>query len=123
MSIMEDEVYVMGDATGVPAGTYFATFAGREPCTTSKGDTVKWSWTITTDGPQQGMKASCFIDKMPPTPNNKLGRILKGLAGHDLAPGESFRPNDAIGKSYLITVSKGKDGKGTRVESVASLPK
>jgi hypothetical protein len=122
--IMEDEIYVMGNATtGVPPGTYFAMFTGREPCTTSKGDTVKWIWTITSDGPHKGMKASCFIDKMNPTPNNKLGRVLNGLAGRTLAEGERFNPNSVVGQLYVITVTLGKDGKGSRVETVASMPK
>jgi hypothetical protein len=122
--IMEDEVYVMGNATmGVPAGSYFATFKGREKCTTSKGETVKWIWTIVSDCPQKGMDTSCFIDKMPPKPTNKLGRVLTGLAGHTLVEGEQFNPNSVIGNTFLIVVTTGKDGKGTRVESVTTPPK
>jgi hypothetical protein len=134
MSEFKNEIHddlEMGDGSGggVPPGTYFGTFSGRAPATTSRGETVKWAWTVC-EGEHKSMIATCFIDRVDangrvakPSPNNKLGRVLNGLAGRTLAAGEKFNPNSVIGQKFMIVVTTGKDGKGTRVDSVASLPK
>jgi hypothetical protein len=124
MSEFEDDgLFVMQSAqTGVPAGSYFATFDGYEPVTTAKGDTLRWSFTITSGGPCKGQKTGVFIDRMPPRASNKLGRMLNGLAGRPLAEGETFNPKSVIGRTYVVIVTAGKDGKGTRVESVSPTP-
>ena len=117
----EDEFIFGDDSVGVPAGSYFATFDGWKPTTTAKGPTNIWSWTITA-GPYKGQKATCFLDPVTPKRTNKFGRILSGLAGKPLSGGDRFNARAVIGKTYMVVVTTGKDGKGTRVDSVAVPP-
>lgn len=108
--------FTMGDASGppVPYGSYVATFDGFEPTTTSKGDTLKWTFTVTV-GEHAGHKAAVFIDPGKPTPNNKLGRMLNGLAGKTLSCGENFNPRSVVGKPYKLTIIPGVKGTGMQI--------
>jgi hypothetical protein len=112
--------FTMQSSTGVPAGAYTGVFKGFEPCETSKGAALRWSWEVTS-GPHAGQTATCLTDPSKPTPRNKLGRLLTAMAGGKLGDGESFDPTTVVGKAYTVIVTPGSGGGGTRVETVAPL--
>jgi hypothetical protein len=108
----------MGTGEGVPPGVYLAEYVGHEPGENENGRFFRFGFKVLA-GPQAGQKTSCMADAgRRPSPKNKLGRVLNGLAGRTLAGGESFHPDLAKGKSYTIVVTQGPNGGGTRVDNI-----
>lgn len=108
----------MGTGEGVPAGVYLATYDGHEAGENENGPFFRFRFTVVSPAAFAGQQTSCMADKRKPTPKNKLGRTLNGLALKTLAPGEPFHPDQAKGKRYTIVVDKGPNGGGTRVEKI-----
>ena len=104
---------------GVPAGSYLATFAGIEPVNNEFGDGLRWQFTVVA-GPQKGCKASRTTQPKP-SPKNGCGKVLTGLLGRQLNPGESLDVEQFVGQTYLIVVAQTESG-STRVESVTQPP-
>ena len=108
----------------VPEGSYYAEFVGNEE-TKSKfeedGKAIAWKWKIVQDGDHKGKSAS-RVTGTKPTPGNGCGKIIVGLLGKTPTASENVSVKDCIGKKYLVQVVRTKDGKGTRVETVARLP-
>lgn len=103
----------------VPAGMYKAKFVRVEDREKNEhGASVRFVWEVTT-GEHTGREATriCGIDR-PPTAKNGLGRILSGLAGKQYEPGDKIRPDDFVGRLYLLDVKDAPGGNGTRVETV-----
>lgn len=109
--------WTMGTGEGVPPGVYPALYDGHDEGENDKGPFVRF-WFVVESGTHAGQKTSCMADKRKPSPKNKLGRTLNGLALKTLAPGERFHPDQVKGKRYTIVVDKGLNGGGTRVEKI-----
>lgn len=103
---------------GVPAGSYLALYEGVEETSNEYGNGLRWMFQVT-GGPHKGSRTS-RITSDNPTPKNACGRMLAGLAGKTLTPGEDINLEAFVGKTYLVVVSN-TDGGGTRIDSV-SLP-
>ena len=122
---MLEDFVIQAPTSGVqiPAGAYQTTFSGVELIETQKGDAVKFSFLIT-NGEYKDKYATSLCDPPSvhaPTPLNKLGRILSGLAGKTLEPGMVFNPKSVIGKAYTVVVAPGpKGGKPSVVTVVAA---
>jgi hypothetical protein len=106
-------------AGGVPAGSYLAALLGVEATNNEFGDGLRWQFEVLS-GPWKGAKTSRITSQIP-TVKNSCGKMLAGLTGKPLAPGEDHDIESFIGKKYLIVVVNTENG-GTRVESVSPPP-
>lgn len=108
---------------GVPAGAYSATLASVEPTPADPqrgyGPGLRWTFAVAA-GPLAGQTTQ-RVTSPTPTPRNACGRILAGVVGRELRPGESVDLSPYIGRTYLVIVETGEGG-GTRVASVAAAP-
>lgn len=110
----------MSDSSGPPAGIYQAGFTEfKETSSDQYGPGVCLTWTVDT-GEHKGAKAS-RTGKPQPTPNNIIGKLVCGLLGRQMKPGESINLQDLVGKRYTIVVGNAPSGKSTRVESCMPL--
>ena len=114
------EFLISNGVSSVPAGVYRATYISVEETDPHPeyGRGVRFRFKVTS-GEYDGQEASviCGIEK-PPTPKNRLGKILGGLAGNPVQPGQSINAELFIGKSYMIQVGPAPSGTGTRIETV-----
>lgn len=106
-------------AGGVPVGSYVANFVGIEPTSNEFGEGLKWEFEVAS-GPHKGQKTSRMTTNIPSL-KNAAGKILAGLVGHTLTPGEQIDPVAYKGKPYLIVVAATDKG-STRIESVSPPP-
>jgi hypothetical protein len=106
-------------AGGVPAGSYLAKFVGVEATNNEYGDGLRWVFEVV-NGPNKGAKTS-RITSQAPTPKNACGKMLGGITGKTLTPGEDINLDSFIGKTYLVMVIN-TDGGGTRIDSVSAPP-
>jgi hypothetical protein len=105
---------------GPPPGTYHAKWLGFESAQHSEyGAGLKWTWEIL-NGAHAGQKAS-RITSATPTPQNAAGKILAGILGRQLQPGEDVDLQAFVGRPYLIIVDRTDKG-ATRVETVLQAP-
>jgi hypothetical protein len=113
----------MGSGEGLPAGAYQGVFEGVEPVAPNPandyGPGLRWKWKITA-GEHTG-RIAARVTGVRPTQRNGCGRMLTAVAG-TVAPGQTVSPTDYIGRPYMLIVTAGQEGGGTRVESVAPLP-
>jgi len=106
-------------AGGVPAGSYLAAFLGVEATNNEFGDGLRWQFEVAA-GPSKGSKTSRTTSQSP-TPKNACGKMLAGLSGKPLIPGEDHDVEAYVGKKFIIVVVNTDSG-GTRVESVSPPP-
>lgn len=106
-------------AGGVPPGSYVAKFVDAESITNDIGDGVSWTWEIL-----KGQFAGYIVGRITqrnPTLKNACGKVIVGLLGKPLTPGENLNLADCVGKTYLVVVAQTERG-SCRVESVTSAP-
>jgi len=103
-------------------GMYLATFAGVADHMVEGTAKWRWAWTVKS-GPMTGREASALTDKSV-NPNTLPGRIVLGLAGRDIKTGESFKAvvEEAVGKTFMVSVQKGPQGGKAGVKSVGTPP-
>jgi hypothetical protein len=106
-------------AGGVPAGSYLATFTGVEATSNEYGDGLRWQFEVI-NGPNKGAKTS-RITSQTPTPKNACGKMLSGITGKTLTPGEDIDLDGFIGKTFLVMVVNTDSG-GTRIDSLSAPP-
>lgn len=104
---------------GVPAGSYLAKFTGYEETNNDYGDGLRWQFEVAS-GPIKGSKTSRITGPLP-TPKNSCGRVLSGILGKPLTPGEDIDLDSLVGKTYLIVVTTTDSG-STRVDTVSPPP-
>ena len=112
-------ILTVSSGEGVPAGSYWATFAGVEPVNNEFGDGLRWQFQVAS-GPHKGSKTSRTTQPKP-SPKNGCGKVLMGLLGRSLNAGETFDVEQFVGKTYLIVVAQTENG-GSRVDSVTQPP-
>lgn len=114
------EFQVTAGGSSVPAGMYKGLFEGAEPTEphAEYGKGVRFKFKVQ-GGEQDGQEASviCGLEK-PASPKNRLGRILGGLTGKAVEPGQTITVEQYIGKQYLLQVEAAPSGTGTRVATV-----
>ena len=102
--------YTLQDANAeTPAGVHHARFSGltHHP----KGDYGPFlTFEFAADDDETIYRGFATIGGGP-TPENKLGRWLCGLAGRPTATGESVNPSGYVGKKYALVYAPGKGGK------------
>jgi hypothetical protein len=111
---------VSAGGSTVPVGMYKAIFVSVEetPPHAEFGKGCRFSFKVV-GGEHDGEEASviCGMEK-PASPKNRLGRILGGLVGKPVAPGETITLDQCVGKTFLIQVEQAPSGTGTRVGTV-----
>ena len=112
---------VSAGGSTVPIGMYKATFAGVEetPPHPEYGKGVKFSFKVV-GGEHDGEETSviCGVEK-PASPKNRLGRVLGGLTGTPVQPGQTVSVEQQVGKTFLIQVELTSAGNGsTRVGTI-----
>lgn len=111
----------------LPVGPYMAVFQGVAdyPLTKADGTTeMRWRWTWeVASGTHKGRTASALTDQRVTTATHP-GRLLTGMLGRPLTPGESLRAavDGAKGKPFLIRVAPGPKGGKESVQSADRPP-
>ncbi len=110
----------------LPPGLYYATFVSVEPFSNDKvQDKLRWVWEVAS-GIQKGREATALTDRRL-TPFTHAGRLLSGLVGRALVPGEDMAAlwtslQGAIGKKWAVTVAAGPKGGKASVQAVSAPP-
>ena len=94
--------------SGIETGQYTATFKGVEAIETQYGGGARFIFEV------NGSTIS-RITKSQATMANATGRIIAGMVGKSLRPGEEVDLDTLIGKQFAITVEHSTNGTSTRV--------
>jgi hypothetical protein len=106
--------------SGPPPGTYKAVLTAIESTTHPEyGEGLRFSWQIA-EGMSAGLLAARTCNPHP-TPTNATGRLMAGLLGRQIKPGEKVSLAGCIGRNYMVVVGMGRNGQSTRVESCVPL--
>ena len=112
-SLME---FTVADSSGPPPGIYKATFQGVVKTVHDEyGDGARFDFKIV-GGEHDGRIASRTC-KPVPSAKNATGRLMAGLKGGVMKPGEKVSLAECIGKTFTIVVGLAQNGTSTRVES------
>ena len=106
----------------VPEGEYLGKLLAVEEWNENVdkyGPAVRFAWEITR-GDFQNQEVS-RITGTRVTKKTALGKLLRGLKGGAIEPGEEIDPTQFVGREYVLTVGETDSG-STRVESVISPP-
>jgi hypothetical protein len=115
-SLME---FTVSEGSGPPAGIYRAEFLGVVKTTHEQyGDGARFDWKVI-GGEFEGKIASRTC-KPSPSPKNITGKLMAGLLGRAMKPGEAVSLAPCVGRTYTIVVGTGQNGTSTRVESVVA---
>jgi hypothetical protein len=111
---------VTAGGSSVPAGMYKGTFLGVEetPPHADYGRGCRFKFKVV-GGEHDGEEASviCGIEK-PASPKNRLGRVLGGITGKPVEPGQTISVEQYVGRSYLFQVEAAPSGTGTRISTI-----
>jgi hypothetical protein len=117
-SLMSD--FEFGQGGGPPAGIYVATFEGVKSTNHEQwGPGAQFSMKVAAG--QHAGTVSTRTGKPTPTARNITGKLLTGLLGRQIAPGEKINLAGLIGKKFRIVVEKGADGESTRLGAIMPL--
>jgi hypothetical protein len=106
--------------SGPPVGSYKAVLDAIQNTTHQEfGDGLRFSWRVT-EGVCAGLIATRTCGLFP-TPTNAAGKLMAGLLGRQIRPGERISLEPCLGRSYMIVVGLGRNGQSTRVESCVPL--
>jgi hypothetical protein len=104
------------ETTSPPPGIYRAEFTGVEQTTHPQyGEGVVFQFRVLV-GEHAGKIAS-RTGKPTATTGNTTGKIIAALLGGQFKPG-TVSLEACVGKTYMIQVGLGQDGKKTRVDAV-----
>ena len=86
---------------------------------------LKWEWEVVS-GPQKGRIATALTDANL-TPQTHAGRLIAGLVGRPLIPGEDVgtlwgEVQKAVGRKWAVTVASGPKGGKPSVQQVSQPP-
>ena len=109
----------------VPVGTYTAKLNKIEqrPPTAAKpewGPSLLWEFIVMDPGENHGDSVACFTPTTPKTGNN-LGKLLRGMMGRPLKPGEGIDADELLGKLFSISVDFNESGSRTKVISAVPM--
>ena len=111
--------FTVADGSGPPAGFYKAQFVGVVKTTHEQyGEGARFDFRIV--GGEHDGKTASRTCKPTPSPKNVTGKLMAGLLGGAMKPGEKVSLAGCIGKVYTIVVGTAANGETTRVESVVA---
>ena len=109
--------FVVADSSGPPAGIYKAVFQGVVKTEHPEyGAGARFDFKIVGGGEHDGRIASRTC-KPVPSAKNATGRLMAGLKGGVMKPGEKVSLAECIGTTFTIGVGLAQNGTSTRVES------
>jgi hypothetical protein len=109
--------FTVADSSGPPPGIYRAEFLGVVKTTHEQyGDGARFDWRII--GGEHDGRTTSRTCKPIPTAKNNTGKLMAGLLGGSMKPGETVSLASCIGKHYTVVVGLAQNGETTRVESV-----
>lgn len=114
------KTFTVAAGGGIPVGIYKGILIAADdaPPHADYGIGMKLAFRIV-GGEFEGMETSTIVGiKKPPTPQNRLGQLLGGLAGSPVQAGQEISLERFFGKTYLLTVEAAPSGKGTRVGTI-----
>jgi hypothetical protein len=116
--VMND--FEFGNGGGPPAGIYVATFEGIKSTNHEQwGPGAQFSMKVAAG--QHTGAVSSRTGKPQPTGKNITGKLILGLLGRAIAPGEKVNLSACVGKKYRIVVEATKDGESTRLGAILPL--
>jgi hypothetical protein len=107
----------------LPVGFYHALFRGVEEKKLPSGeDKWRFVWEETT-GEHTGKIADALCDRTI-SPLNQAGRLIEGLLGQPLKPGDNVKSlvDACVGKPYLVSIQGGPKGGKPCVRSIGKPP-
>jgi len=114
-------------ASGVeplPNGSYLCEFKGMAVFANEKVVDPRWRWVWrVTSGSQSGREATALTDCRL-TAQTHAGRLVTGMAGRQMAPGEDVSAliESLKNKRYMVTVAIGPKGGKASVQTVSAPP-
>lgn len=113
---MLDEIEI-GFGGGPPPGAYRATFEGVKRTEHPEyGPGLRFEFRVL-DGPQAGAIAARTTSAKP-SPTNSAGKLIASITGAALVGGQKASLSASVGKTYLVVVEAGTNGKGSKVANV-----
>ena len=104
------------ESNSPPPGMYRAEFVGVERTDHQQyGEGVVFKWKVI--GGEHAGKIASRTGKPQATTGNTTGKLIAALLGGQFQPG-TVSLESCVGKTYMIQVATGVDGKKTRVESI-----
>ena len=108
--------FVIGEGSGPPAGIYKAVFVGVTKTEHPEyGQGVRFDFKV--QGGEHAGKIASRTGKPQPTAKNSTGRLMAGLLGGPIKPGERVSLAGCVGKVFTIVVGTAQNGTSTRVDS------
>jgi hypothetical protein len=113
---MLDEIEI-GFGGGPPPGAYRAEFLGVKRTEHEEyGPGLRFEFRVL-DGPQAGAIAARTTSAKP-SPSNAAGKLIASITGAALVGGQKASLSSAVGKTFLVVVEAGTNGKGSKVANV-----
>ena len=115
-SLME---FTVSEGSGPPVGIYKAEFLGVKKTEHDEyGLGARFDFKVT--GGEHVGKIASRTTKPTPSAKNVCGKLMSGILGRAMAPGEKVNLAPFIGKTFTIIVGLAQNGQSTRVESVVA---
>ncbi len=109
--------FTVSEGSGPPAGIYRATFVGVVMTThPDYGDGARFDFRV--KGGEHDGKTASRTTKRTPSAKNSCGRIMSGLLGTAMKPGEKVSLAACVGRDFTIVVANAPSGTATRIEQV-----
>jgi len=109
--------FVVSDRSGPPAAIYRAKFVGVERTDHPEyGPGARFDFRVI--GGEHDGKIASRTTKMEPSAKNSCGKLMAGILGRPVNPGETVNLAAYIGKEFTIVVAAAPSGTATRVEQV-----
>ena len=117
MSDMMMTEFTVSEGSGPPAGIYRATFLGITKTDHPEyGAGARFDFKV--KGGEHDGKTASRTTKPSPSAKNACGRIMAGLLGAPMKPGEKVSLAPLVGRDFTIVVGNAPNGTATRVEQV-----
>jgi hypothetical protein len=115
---MLDEIEIVYGG-GPPPGAYRAAFEGvRRTEHEEYGPGLRFEFRVL-DGPQTGAIAARTTSAKP-SPSNAAGKLIASITGAALVGGQKASLSSVVGRTFLIVVEAGTNGKGSKVANVVA---
>jgi hypothetical protein len=109
--------FTVSESSGPPAAIYRATFVQVVKTTHPEyGDGARFDFKV--KGGEHDGRIASRTTKMTPSSKNTCGKIMAGILGRAIAPGEKVSLVPYVGREFTIVVGAAPSGTGTRVEQV-----
>jgi hypothetical protein len=113
-----DEIEIVY-GSGPPPGAYRAAFEGvRRTEHEEYGPGLRFEFRVL-DGPQTGAIAARTTSAKP-SPSNAAGKLIASITGAALVGGQKASLSSVVGRTFLIVVEAGTNGKGSKVANVVA---